>query len=164
MTLPPSPSLEKTITDRDQHYLAVRQLLNEATDTISWLDGDFSDSSLNTVDSLGLIKQFLRDSRRRRLRFMMSSDQYLASHAPRFSRLLELHSEQIQCRLLLEGQWQGQSLLIVDARHVLTRAQPQQWRGYFALDAVAQAEQLAAKFDFLWQESGPCLPPTTLGL
>jgi hypothetical protein len=164
MTAPPPPSIEKIITQRSEYHHAVQQLLTEATENISWLDGDFADSSFATIESIGLLKQFLRDSRRRRLKLMMAEDQFLASHAPRFTRLMEMHSEQIQCRRLQPGQWQGQGILLVDGRHVLTRAAPLQWRGHFALDAVAHAEQLAAKFDFLWHESGPCLPPTTLGL
>jgi hypothetical protein len=164
MTLPRPPSLELSITSRDQYHHAIKQLLTEATETVAWVDGDFSDVGLASIETTGLLKQFLRDSRRRRLRLMMAEDQFLAGHAPRFTKLLELHSEQIECRRLQTGQWQGQSILLVDGIHLLTRAQPLQWRGHFALDAVARAEQLAAKFDFLWHESGPCLPPTTLGL
>ncbi len=164
MTAPPPPSLEKIITQRGEYHHAVAQLLTEATESISWMDADFADSNLATIESISLLKHFLRDSRRRRLKLMMAEEHFLASHAPRFTRLLELHSEQIQCRRLQPGHWQGQSILLVDSRHLLTRAAPQQWRGQFALDAVAHAEQLASKFDFLWHESGPCLPPTTLGL
>jgi hypothetical protein len=164
MNTPPPPSLERIVTQRSEYHHAVAQLLSEATETIAWMDADFADCGLASAESVNLLKQFLRDSRKRRLRLLMADDRFLTAHAPRFKRLIDLHSEQIQCRLLQPGQWQGQSILLVDARHVLTRPQPLQWRGTYALDAVVQAEQLAAKFDFLWHESGPCLPPTTLGL
>ena len=161
---PTEPSFEHMFTLRSEHRSGTLRLVAEATDSIAWLDDNYSQSGINSPEFDELIRGFLRADSKRRLRMLLNSDYFLQTQAPRFTNLLRTFSAQISTRLVHRDDWQGQAFLLVDGRHILTRAQADRWRGFLAFDACSQAEQLALKFDRIWDNGTPCLSPTTLGL
>lgn len=161
---PSEPSFEQMLSLRSEHCSAYIRLIAEATDSIAWLDDNFSESGINSAALVEQFRDFLLGSSKRRVRILTHRSQFLETNAPRFSALLKTFSPQVNVRLVHPEDWQGQAMMLADGRHVLTRPQADRWRGFLAFDACTQSEQLALKFDQLWDNATPCLGPTTLGL
>ena len=161
---PPEPSFEQILSLRSEHCSAYIRLIAEATDSIAWLDDNYSESGINSLTFATQLRDFLLVSNKRRLRLLTHQDQFLEKNAPRFTSLLKTFGQQISVRLVHPEDWQGQAMMLADGRHALTRPQADRWRGFLAFDACTQSEQLALKFDRLWDNASPCLGPTTLGL
>ena len=161
---PSEPSFEQAFTLRSEHRSGTLKLVAEASDSIAWLDDNYSESGIDSSEFDAQIRSFFRADSKRRLRMLMHQDHFLRTQAPRFTNLFRTFSAQISTRLVHPDDWQGQAMLLVDGRHILTRAAADRWRGFLAFDASAQAEQLALKFDRIWDNASPCLGPTTLGL
>lgn len=163
MSTPP-PSLEKRITSRTEYLHAVETLIAEAQDSLIWLDPSFKDCGVGSSIIYERLSEFLRGSRRRQLRFLMSEIDYLEKRCPRFRLLQDRFGSQIACRRLVAHGKQPTPVLVADIRHLVHRLEQNGWRGLLALDHPAKAEPLALNFEMLWDESEPCLPMTTLGL
>ena len=161
---PSEPSFEQMLSLRSEHCSAYIRLIAEATESIAWLDDNYSESGINGLTCATQLREFLLGSSKRRVRVLTYQDQFLATKAPRFTSLLKTFSQQITVRLVHPEDWQGQAMILADGRHVLNRPQADRWRGFLAFDASAQSEPLALKFDRLWDNAAPCLGPTTLGL
>ena len=161
---PSEPSFEQTLNLRSEHCSAYIRLIAEATDCIAWLDDNFSESGISSLAFTEQFRDFLLGSHKRRVRILTHQSQFLENKAPRFTILLATFSTQISVRLVHPEDWQGQAMMLADGRHVLTRPQADRWRGFLAFDALTQTEQLALKFDRVWDNATPCLGPTTLGL
>jgi hypothetical protein len=158
------PSYQEIVDSREQHGNLVQRLIAEATDHIYWLDSDFEYSGIAGKTVYEQLKEFLLRSRKRRLRLLMNSNRFLESRAARFGLLQERFSEQITCKVMRPNTWDGLGYLLVDGRHLLTRASTDHWRGKFEMDAIGHAEALFLRFESQWDEGEPTLPKTTLGL
>ena len=120
---PSEPSFEQILSLRSEHSSAYIRLVAEATDSIAWLDNNFSESGINSTGLAAQFRDFLLGSDNRRVRVLTHDSQFLETKAPRFRALLKNFSPQINVRLVHPEDWQGQAMMLADSRHVLTRPQ-----------------------------------------
>jgi hypothetical protein len=128
------------------------------------LDRDFSDWPLERPAGCAALGAFLAAAPSARLRLLVADPTWLEQRAPRFLALRRRHPAAIDCRQVPAGLFTGDGVIVGDRRHLLRRAHADFFRGRLALADPAAGEPAAARWDALWDESTPCLPPTLLGL
>lgn len=157
-----TPTGSTAFDDRAGFHAAILRLMREARSSLLMVDRDFADWPLESIEGEAVLREALRGGVR--LRMLVRDPDWLARHGARFARLRRAWSDRIECRRLPETLRIFESLAVADRRHAVLRRPPERLRGLAMFDAPAQALAAAERPEAAWEESEPCLPPTTLGL
>ena len=140
-----------------------RALLGRATRRLELFDPDFSVYPLGAPDVEAMLRAFLRDGGL--LRLALHDPIYIERACPRFLGIVRYYSEQVECRRSPRSlRHLSDSFALADGLHVVRRFHCDHMRGEAAFDNPAAVELPAYRFEALWEESGPTLPPTVTGL
>jgi hypothetical protein len=140
-----------------------RALLNRATHRLDLFDPDFAHFPLGAPDVEATLRAFLRGGGL--LRLALHDPIYIERACPRFLGIVRYYSEQVECRRSPRSlRHLSDSFALADGLHVVRRFHCDHMRGEAAVDAPAEVELPAYRFDALWEESTATLSPTVTGL
>ena len=141
----------------------IRECIAVSRLSLQLFDPDFRVFPLGMSDVDAALRQFLIDGGT--LQLAMHSSAAIEREHPRFMRLLRDFSHRIACRATPPNLRQlTDSFCIGDAVNIVRRFHADHMRGEAAFGSPAAAAISLERFDGIWQESRPCLPPTTIGL
>lgn len=158
------PDASLLFRSRGEFVEAVLTGLSATRRELVLLDRDFSDWPLDTRVACGTIAAFLAADTGARVRLLVADPSWLERRSNRFMPLRRRHAAAIECRRMPESLFSGEGLLIGDRRHLVRRSHGDFFRGRLSLNDPSTTEAVASRCDALWEESTPCLPPSTLGL
>ena len=140
-----------------------RALLERAAGRLDLFDPDFAHFPLGAPDVEATLRAFLHGGGL--LRLALHDTTYIERACPRFLGLVRYYSERIDCRRSPRSlRHLSDSFALADGLHVVRRFHCDHMRGEAAFDNPAAVELPTYRFEALWEESGPTLPPTVTGL
>jgi hypothetical protein len=144
---------------------ATDRLLNLAQQSIAIFDVDLRDEAWNARLRCESLERFLLASRGNRMRVVLNDCDYVDRHHARLMQLLRQFSERLEFRLnATEWRHLFDPFVLVDRHHYLHRFHYEHARAEFAIAQPEPAQELALRFEALWQASEPGLSATVLGL
>lgn len=148
-----------------EHVTHLDALAALARAEIRVFDHDLADGGWNTPTREDLLRTFLGGPGKPRLRVLLRETRYAESHCPRLRRLQRTWGHRIAFQLCdSEAMHAVDPFVLIDRHHYLHRFHFEQPRALAAYFDAAGALELATRFEALWSDSEPTLPPTTLGL
>jgi hypothetical protein len=144
---------------------AVDRLLQQPGRELRIFDPDGAALRLNDSGRLGLLEQFLRASRTRRLYIVLHEPQHLQRQCPRMMNLLARYAHAIQVNRTHEEIRELQdAFLVLDSVHYVRRPVAAFFRGAIGLADENEALAMRARFSEIWSASYPAVSSTTVGL
>ena len=141
----------------------LRECIVRSHRCLQLFDPDFSVFPLGMMDADAALRQFLADGGT--VQLAMHRSAIIERDYPRFMRLLREFSHRIACRATPPNLRQlTDSFCIGDAVNIVRRFHGDHMRGEAAFGSPPAAAISLERFDSIWLESRPCLPPTTIGL
>lgn len=157
-----TPAEHLPFDDRAGFSAAVLRVLQSARKHIEIVDRDLQAWPLETLDGDTVLRAALRQGAK--LRVLVGLTAWLERNGTRFMRLQRDFSDRVECRSFPASLRIQESAIVVDGRHLVRRAHDDTFDGLCVLDGPLTAKPVRERFDAAWDESEPCLPPTTLGL
>ena len=148
---------------RSEFHESVLAVLARSRHTLAFSGNDFSDWPLESAEAFEHLSRLLRQAGSS-LRLVVHSPDWLDRRGVRFRHLRTTFAGRLECRQAPPEIAPGECLLIGDGMHLLRRAHYQAFRGRLQLGMPQEAEPWRRKYDLLWKQSAPCLPPSTTGL
>ena len=140
-----------------------RECITRSRLSLQLFDADFSVFPLGMGDVDAALRQFLANGGTMQLAMHRSA--IIGRDYPRFMRLLRDFSHRIACRATPPNLRQlTDSFCIGDAINIVRRFHGDHMRGEAAFGSPPAAAISLERFDSIWLESRPCLPPSTIGL
>jgi hypothetical protein len=144
---------------------AVDRLLQQPGRELRIFDPDGAALRLNDSGRLGLLEQFLRASRTRRLYIVLHEPQHLQRQCPRMMNLLARYAHAIQVNRTHEEIRELQdAFMVLDSVHYVRRPVAAFFRGAIGLADENEALAMRARFSEIWSASYPAVSSTTVGL
>jgi hypothetical protein len=144
---------------------AVNRLLLQPGRELRIFDPDGAALRLNDSGRLGLLEQFLRASRTRRLYIVLHEPQHLQRQCPRMMNLLARYAHAIQVNRTHEEIRELQdAFMVLDSVHYVRRPVAAFFRGAIGLADENEALAMRARFSEIWSASYPAVSSTTVGL
>lgn len=148
-----------------EQTLALDALIGLAERRIRVFDHDLSETGWDSATREDILTAFLLRSRLNRLDLLLRDTRYLESRCPRLRALQRRFSHLVNVHLCREPAMNATDpIVVVDDRHYLHRFHYERPDAAAGLHQPAEARALALKWDALWTDSEPTLPPTTLGI
>ena len=153
----------RLFSSRGEFHQCVVELLARTRLTVAMADRDFSDWPLESPAVFEALSRILRTPDAS-VRLVVQQPEWLERYGARFGRLRRDFAGRIECRQPPPALRTRDGLMLGDRGHLLRRADVDAFRGR-ALFAVAEGlDPWRIRFESLWDESTPCLAPTSLGL
>lgn len=148
-----------------QWQQAIDRLLSQPGRELRIFDPDLAALRLNSPERVEGLRQFLQESRTRRLYIAAHDTEHLTRRCPRMMTLLAGFAHAIQINRTHEeiGNIRD-SFLVLDSRHYVRRPVAAFFRGAIGLDDQAEAQAMRSRFMEIWTASYPGVSSTTAGL
>jgi hypothetical protein len=144
---------------------AVDLLLLQEGRELRIFDPNLAALRLNEPARIERLRQFLQESRTRRLYIAAHDTEHLTRRCPRMMTLLARFSHAIQInRTHEEIRSIRDSFLVLDSQHYVRRPVAEFFRGAIGLDDQAEAQAMRSRFLEIWAASYPGVSSTTAGL
>jgi hypothetical protein len=144
---------------------AVDLLLLQPGRELRIFDPSLAALRLNEPERIERLRQFLQESRTRRLYIAAHDTEHLTRRCPRMMTLLARFSHAIQInRTHDEIRAIRDSFLVLDSQHYVRRPVAEFFRGAIGLDDQAEAQAMRSRFMEIWAASYPGVSSTTAGL
>jgi hypothetical protein len=144
---------------------AVDLLLLQPGRELRIFDPSLAALRLNEPERIERLRQFLQESRTRRLYIAAHDTEHLTRRCPRMMTLLARFSHAIQInRTHDEIRSIRDSFLVLDSQHYVRRPVAEFFRGAIGLDDQAEAQAMRSRFMEIWAASYPGVSSTTAGL
>jgi hypothetical protein len=153
------------LTGTAEQTEAIDAILPLAQRRIRVFDHDLSETGWNSPEREEVLTAFLLRSRLNRLDLLVRDPAWLEGRCPRLRGLQRRFSHLVSVHQCGEPAMHATDpMVIVDERHFVHRFHFEQAGAVAGVFQDGEARALASRFDALWQDSAPTLPPTTLGL
>jgi hypothetical protein len=144
---------------------AIDRLLAEPGRELRIFDPDLAALRLNAPERIERLRQFLHESRTRRLYLATHDTEHLTRRCPRMMTLLARYAHAIQInRTHEEIRGIRDSFLVLDSQHYVRRPVAEFYRGAIGLNDQTEALAMRSRFLEIWSASYPAVSSTTAGL
>jgi hypothetical protein len=156
--------MEKQLFDsRTQFQALLLDCISQARLTLQMFDPDYAWWQLGHSKTDALLRHFLQH--KGRIQLVAHSNAHLERNEPRFLKLLEDYSHQIECRLTSRSiRTLTDSFLVADGVHIVRRFHADHFRGEADFDAPSSTQTSLERYEAIWAETQPGLRPGTTGL
>lgn len=152
-------------THWSEHDASLETILRSLAVSLSIFDEDLTRLRLERPENVELLRRFLADSTRNRVRIVLKNAEPLRCRSPRLFKLLATYPDQmtvVQCPEHLHSL--NDALFVVNGAHALIRFHKDNARSRVIIDDVEACAPYVQRFDDIINEGGEPVSATTLGL
>lgn len=152
-------------THWSEHDASLESILRSLSESLSIFDDDLARLRLERPENVEILRRFLADSTRNRIRVVLKNTEPFRCRSPRLFKLLATYPDQmtvIQCPEHLHSL--NDSLFIVDGAHALIRFHKDNARSRIIINDREACVPYVQRFHDIEHEGGESISATTLGL